>query len=57
MRQRQPKKVFTSSAASQMTHHQETELQSLPNTKMIFGRTLETSDNLETVMVRSHLVH
>ena len=57
MQQHQPKKVFTSSAALQMIHRRETELQSLPNTKMIFGRTLETSDNLETVMVRSPPVH
>ena len=51
------KKVYTSSAALQEIHQQVTKLQSLPNTRTINGTMLEASNNQDTVMVRSRLVH
>ena len=57
MQQHQLKKVFTLSVASQMIHHQETELQSLPSTRTINGTMLEASNKRETLMVQSRLVH
>ena len=51
------KKAYISSVAGHMIPQQVTELQSLPNTRMINGTMLEASNNQDTLMVRSHLVH
>ena len=52
-----PKKACTSSAAGHMIHQQVEELQSLLSTRTMNGTMLEASNNQDTVMVRSHLVH
>ena len=52
-----PKKACTSLADIQVFHQQVTKLQSLLNTRTMNGTMLKASNNQDTLMVRSHLVH